>query len=214
METTATLKAQPREAKGTKAARRLRNQGKLPAIIYGHGQKPVSVAIDAHDFDQHLHHGEHVLSVDVGGKTESFLIKAVQYDHLDTTPIHVDLARVDLNERVVVKVAIELRGTPKGLSEGGLMDQVMPDVEIECLVTEIPEVIRPNVSHLGVDESLTVKDLELPPSAKPIADLNAPVATIRPLATAEATEEEAEDQEGAAEPEVIGRGKEEESTES
>lgn len=116
---TATLKASRRDKIGTKHTRRLREKGLLPAIIYGHGEDPESVSLPAHDVAVELHHGARVLKLALNRKTGQFLIKDIQYDYLGTTPIHLDLMRVDLDETVTVRVGIELKGTPKGVSEGG-----------------------------------------------------------------------------------------------
>ncbi|MFQ5414728.1 MAG: 50S ribosomal protein L25, partial [Phycisphaerae bacterium] len=147
------------------------------------------------------------------GVARSYLIKSVQYDHLGHEPIHVDLARVDMDERVTVNVGIELRGVPKGVSEGGVLDQQIADIEISCRVTDIPETLHPVVTALGLGESLLVKDLELPPGVTALAEPDARVATVR--APAAAVEEEAvsaEAEEAAAQPERIGRVREEEAS--
>lgn len=210
-----TLTGEPRTKVGTRASRALRGSGKVPAVIYGHGEAPESVALDLHDVELALSHGARTLKVKVGRKKSQYLIKEVQYDYLDHTPIHLDLARVDLDERVKVRVGIELRGVPKGVSEGGMLDQHMADLEIECLVTEIPETLHPLVIELGLNDSLYVKDLELPSGVVALADPEDRVATVRalqevPEAEAEPTEEGKEE---TAEPEVIGRARKEEDQE-
>jgi large subunit ribosomal protein L25 len=151
----------------------------------------------------------------MNGEVKPYLIKEVQYDHLADTPIHMDLARVDLHERVRVRIGIELRGVPKGIHDGGVLDQSMGQIEIECVVTEIPDTLHPVVTHLGLGESIYVKDLLLPPGITPIADPNDRVATVRKLAeevpaVVAVTEEVA----GAvAEPERIGRIRKDEEAE-
>lgn len=211
-----TLKAEPRKAAGTRVAQALRAQGLLPIVIYGHGEAPETASLSGHDFEVALAHGARTLHVELGGQTKQYLIKAVQYDYLGDTPIHIDLTRVALDERVKVRVGIELRGVPKGVSEGGVLDQSMADMEVECLVTEIPDTLRPLISELGLGESLLVKDLALPPGVVAISDGEDRVATVRALAEeveAEPTEEEpGEKKEG--EPERIGRVKKEEGEES
>jgi large subunit ribosomal protein L25 len=207
-----TLKSEPRQADGTRKARTLRKNGKLPVVIYGHGEPPESIALDQHEVEVALKHGARTLNVDIGGQAKPYLIKEVQYDHFAETPIHIDLARVDLNERVQVKVGIELRGTPKGVSEGGVLDQSMGQIEVECLVTDIPDTLHPLVTHLSLGESLLVRDLKLPPGVVALADPDDRIATVRkiveaaPVAAAPVEGEEA----AAAEPERIGRVKKEE----
>lgn len=204
-----TLKAEPRKAAGTRAAARLRRAGKLPAIIYGHKQDPEPVTLSYHDVDQQLRHGAHLVTLDMGGKSQPCLFKDAQYDHLGASIMHIDLTRVDLNERVKVHVQIEFRGTPKGVADGGVLRQEMSELEVECLVTNIPENIRVNVADLGLDQVLYVKDIKFGAGITPISDPESVVATVRePLVQAEPTD--AAPVEGAsAEPEVIAKGKEE-----
>lgn len=206
---TTTLKAEPRTVLGTLASRKLRAQGLLPAIIYGHGEPPESVALGGHEIEVALNHGARTLHVELNGRTQQFLIKEVQYDHLGQTPLHLDLTRVDQDERVRVKIGIELRGVPKGVGEGGMLDQHMADLEVECLVTAIPETLHPLVTHLGLNESLLVKDLELPTGVVPLANADEAVAVVRPKAAAEPEETPEEAEEKTAEPERITKERKE-----
>lgn len=208
---TASLKSEPRQAEGTRKARALRKQGKLPVVIYGHGEPPEAIALNQHEVEVALKHGARTLKVDVRGEAKPYLIKEVQYDHFAETPIHIDLARVDLNERVQVKVGIELRGVPKGVSEGGVLDQSMGQIEVECLVTEIPDTFHPFVTHLALGESFLVKDLKLPPGVVALADPDDRIATVRKiLEAAPVAAAPVEGEEAVAEPERIGRVKKEE----
>ena len=109
---------------------------------------------------------------------------------------------------VTVEVGIELRGTPKGVAEGGVLEQHLAVVEVECRMIEIPDTLRPSVVSLGVGDSLLVKDLELPPGVKTTVPEDDRVASVRLLF--EEVEEEKPAEEGAAQPEVIGRAKKEE----
>jgi large subunit ribosomal protein L25 len=205
METT-TLTGENRNSVGTRASRALRERGKLPAVIYGHGETPESVALILHDVMVALSHGARTLEVDVNGKSGQYLIKEVQYDYMNHTPIHLDLTRVDLHERVKVRVGIELRGVPKGVSEGGTLDLHMADLEVECLVSQIPETLHPLVVDLGVGDSLLVKDLELPDGVTATSDGDERVATVRAVMEMEEEAEASEEVEGdSAEPERIGR---------
>lgn len=199
------LKAEKRTGIGTRHSRLVRKSGRLPAVVYGHGEAPESLSIDHHETMVALKHGARTLELEVGGQKKQFLIKEVQYDAFGTLPIHLDLMRVDLNERVRVKVAIELKGTPKGVSEGGILDQVMDSLEVDCLVTQIPDTLHPIVSHLGLLESLLVKDLVLPPGVNPIASPEDRVATVRKLGEVSTETPVAEGAEAEAEPERIGR---------
>jgi large subunit ribosomal protein L25 len=115
----ASIKGQPRQLSGTRAARRLRKTGMVPGIMYGHGEEPQAVSVPLHELDLVLQHGTHLLELDLGGTPQRVLIKEVQYDHLGIEPLHVDLARVSLDERVSVTVPLVLRGDPKGVKEAG-----------------------------------------------------------------------------------------------
>ncbi|MBN2561255.1 MAG: 50S ribosomal protein L25 [Phycisphaerae bacterium] len=208
-----TLKGEYRKAAGSRAAARLRRAGKLPGIVYGHKTDPVPVALDYHDVDLLLNHGAHLVNLEIDGEAKACLFKDTQYDYLGAALMHVDLARVDLTERVKVHVEIELRGTPKGVTEGGVLTAGLKELEVECLVTHIPETIRVDVSELDVDQVLHVKDLTLESGLSVLSDPESMVAMVREPAVKEvaAEEEVAEAAAGAgAEPEVIGKGKGEE----
>ena len=203
----AALKARLRTERGTRAARGLRKEGLIPAVIYGHGQPTVSVALSEHEVDLAIHHGERILEIELDKKKENVLIKDVQWDTFGHQPIHVDLARVDLDERVQVTVPIALRGTPVGINEGGVMQQSATEVEIEVAVREMPDEIRMSVVSLAVGETIRMSDLELPTGAKLLGDPEALVCSL--ILIAEEPEPEPTEPEEAPQPEVIGdRGEE------
>ncbi|MBN1490989.1 MAG: 50S ribosomal protein L25 [Phycisphaerae bacterium] len=208
----AQLTAESRKAAGSRAAARLRKEGKLPGIVYGHKEEPQAVALSLHALELALQHGAHLLELNLDGVTQQVLIKEVQYDHLGTTPVHVDLARVSLDERVNVKVSVELRGTAKGIKEGGILDLTLADIEVQCAVASIPETLRVDVSELGIGQSLHVRDLKLPDGVEAMDAPELVVCTVRMPITAEAVEA-AEEGEGTAAPEVIGRKEKEEAAE-
>ncbi|MFH0982585.1 MAG: 50S ribosomal protein L25 [Planctomycetota bacterium] len=205
------LKAKRRTVLGTRAARRERAGGRLLAIVYGHGEDPEAVSLDAHDALLELQHGARVLDLDLEGKRTQCLVKDVQYDYLGTNPIHVDLMRVDLSEKVRVKVGIELRGTPVGIAEGGVLDHPTTEIEVECLVIEIPETIAVSVKSLKIGDTLLARDLELPPGVTLLTDPEERIAAVRVLAEEAPPAEAAEE---PTQPEVIGRAKEEPAAEA
>ena len=199
----AVLKLTAREKTGTRAARRLREQDLVPGIVYGHGEANQPVTMSRHDIELAIQHGERLVEGGVGGKQENFLIKDVQYDYLGQHVIHVDLARVSLDERVEVTVPIDFRGTPVGVaSEDGVLNRHLAELKLECVVTSIPEDVRVSVNELHVNESIRVSDLQLPPGVTCLDDGETMVASVAVIAEEEvvAAEEEAE----AAAPEVIG----------
>src|SRR4051795_4558835 len=136
------MTAQPRPELGSRANKRLRDRGFVPGVIYGHKEAVVPVTLPKKELVGHLNHGTHVFSLAIDGKNETVLVKDVQFDHLGIEVLHVDFARVDLNERVEVTIPLVLKGEPKGEAEGGVLQQIVADLQIECLVTQIPTDIK------------------------------------------------------------------------
>jgi large subunit ribosomal protein L25 len=205
----ANIKGETRRREGRHANDQLRRRGMVPGVIYGHGRGPELVALSRHDTELALRHMQHVISLQIDGAGQQYLIKDVQYDHLQKTPIHVDLMRVDPNERVHVKVSLELKGTPKGCLHGGNLVHVMADLDVECLLLNIPESIRARVDHLGLTEALHVKDVQLPPDVRATADPDDIIAVVHPprgKLDSDLEEEEAAAEGEGAEPEIIGKG--------
>ncbi|MEK6642519.1 MAG: 50S ribosomal protein L25 [Planctomycetota bacterium] len=201
-----TIKAETRKAAGSRAAARLRRDGKLPGIMYGHKENPLPIVLNRHDVELHVEHGAHLFNIDMEGKTQPCLIKDAQYDHLGAVLVHLDLARVDLNERVKVHVPIEYRGIAKGIAEGGVVRHEMSDLAIECLVASIPQKVRIDISHLSLNSVLYVKDLKLDAGITATGEPDSVVATVRPP-LAESDTPVVAPVAGAAEPEVIAKGK-------
>jgi len=200
------LQAEPREAQGKRASRRVRREGKIPAIIYGHGQKPEPIKVDTHDFNNLLEHGAHVVELSVNNQKRQVLIKDVQYDYVEMTPIHADFALVDLTEEVTVQVPLEFRGTPVGTHEGGALEHLMVDIEVQCLVTQIPDSIKVNVADMKLDDVIHVRDVNLPENIKAVSPPDLIVCAVRArTAAAQAAEVEVEEEEETKQPEIIGR---------
>jgi large subunit ribosomal protein L25 len=192
----------PRSELGSRANKRLRDSGQIPGVIYGHKEAVVPVTLPRKEVANHLSHGAHIFDLSLDGKSEKVLVKEVQYDHLGIEVIHVDFARVSADERVEVTVPLELKGEPAGESEGGVLQQIVAELEIECLVTDIPSVIVHNVSEMKLDDVLHIKELKLPPGVKALQDEDLVVAQVKTIEEEAPAEAAAE---GAAEPEVIGR---------
>ncbi|HSU69325.1 MAG TPA: 50S ribosomal protein L25 [Tepidisphaeraceae bacterium] len=203
---TAQVSARQRSELGSRANKRLRDSGFVPGVIYGHKEAVVPVTLPKKELTGHLNHGAHLFDLALDGKSEKVLVKEVQYDHLGLEVIHVDFARVSLDEKVEITVPLELKGTPKGEADGAVLQQMVSELEIECLVTDIPEAIRHNVSDMAKDSVLHISDLRLPPGVKVLQDPDLLVATVREIQEAEGETPEAT----TAEPEVIGRKPEEE----
>ena len=197
------LKATIRTEGGTRKARAMRKAGLVPAVLYGHGEGSVSLALNARELRFALNHGEKLIDVDLEGKHQNVLIKALQYDTWGKEVLHVDLTRVNLDELVTVTVKITLLGTPVGVDDGGSLQQPLTSVEIECRVDEIPEEIRIQVNELKIDDAIHLSDIELPAGSKLLSEPDALVCNVITIAE-EAEAEEGEEGEEGAGPEVIG----------
>jgi large subunit ribosomal protein L25 len=201
------IEVQNRDRVGTRYAARLRKDGRIPAVIYGHGIAAVHVSVDVKQLTDLMHDNAHLLEVLVEGKAESCLIKEVQWDHLGSDIIHVDLTRVDLSETVSVEVGLTFKGEPDALKEpGAIMEHPNTMIDIECRADSIPSELIVDVSSLGVNETITVADLVLPEGVTCTMHEETVVAVVRIVE--ELPDEEEVAAEGAEEPEVIGRDKE------
>jgi len=214
MEGPVKLTAQLREQVGTIASRRLRRQGLVPAILYGHGEQCVHLAVQTEEIEHALREGAHMVELRWNGHAETALVKDVQYDAFDTRVVHLDFARVAMDEAITVSVEIELRGNAPGVKEGGVLDHVMREVEVACLPTNIPETIRVDISELNIGDTVRLQDVKVPEGVEVLGEPEAPVAILHPPVAAEEPEEaEEEEAEAAAEPEVITESKREEAEE-
>ncbi len=215
MSETVALKASVREESGTKNSVALRQQGKLPAVVYGHKKDSVAIVLDTHEFLDSLHRGNRIFDVDLAGAKDTLLVKDLQYDYLGDTVIHADLMRVDMNERVKVEVMIKLVGTAAGTHMGGIIEEIMNHVEVECAVCDIPEFLLVDIKGLELDKTLRAEEIELPEGFVLVTNPNAGVIGCHePKALVAEEDEDAEGVEGeevaeGAEPEVITEKKEE-----
>ena len=198
----ATMKATKRTELGTNKVKLLRRVGNIPGIIYGHGLTPEAVTITEHEVELALLHGERLLELDVEGKIENVLIKDLQYDTFGNEILHVDFARVDLNELVEITVTVALTGTPQGVKDGGVLQQSVAEIHIECPVQHIPEEIKILVTGLQLDERMNLGQIELPEGVRLLDDPETLLCSVQMLAE-EPEEAPAEGEETAA-PEVIG----------
>lgn len=201
-----TLQADSRDAHGKRNAKRLRNDGKVPAVLYGHGKKTVSLVIPADQLKAAVRHGSRVVQFK-GAASDSALIKELQYDTFGLEILHVDFARVSAHERVRVKVPLEVRGQAVGVKEGGMLEHLIHQVEIECPVSSIPEKLQINIAALKIGDSLTVAQATLPEGVKIMSQLEEiAVQCLKPIAEEEEEAAATASAEGA-EPELIRKEK-------
>jgi len=203
------INGQTRDKLGSRYAARLRQDGRLPGVLYGHGEEPVHISFDALDLDHALHSHSQILEVKVDGKADPCLIKDIQWDHLGREVLHVDLARVDLSEKVTVEVEVELTGDPKDLEKpGAIMDNPTGYLEVECRADSIPEMLRLDVSEMQIGDSKAAGEVPLPAGVELITD---PETVVAHISFVEEVEIETPDTgTGDEEPEVIGRETDEE----
>jgi large subunit ribosomal protein L25 len=197
------LKTQKRDVRGTKASERLRRQGLVPAVLYGHKEATEAVSL-AHDaLLDAIRHGARVVDLHSDKGIQKAQIPELQWDHLGKDVLHADFKRVSADERITIQIRIELRGIAPGVTAGGLLEQPMHTVTIECLAIAVPDSIRVNVAELQLDGAIHVRDLTLPAGVKAMDDPDAVVVHVAPpQAEPEPTAAEAAAQ---AEPEIVGR---------
>ena len=208
----ANLQVERRTVMGKWGVRRLRGCGIVPGVVYGHGQPTVPVQLPIASIVGLVRHGTRLVELNYDGNSETTLIRDMQWDNLGQAILHVDFARVAADERIRVEVKVALRGVAPGIEEGGALAHLLHNVEIECLVTEIPEEIRVDVRSLHIDQAVHVSDLAVPEGVKVLADPDIVVVQVtKKLEEVPAAAEEAEA--GPTEPEIVGRRVAEEATE-
>ena len=179
MSISVTLKAQPRAESGSRSAIKLRKAGRVPAIVYGHKQDNAQVSVSAEELDRaiRVQHAR-VLDLELNGKTETVLIREVQWDYLGKQMIHVDFERKDLAELVRVAVPVELRNAPKATG-GGVLDQPLHTLHVECPLGNIPDAIRVDITNLTLGNPIHVKELTLPEKVKVLESPEAVVVQLK-----------------------------------
>ena len=195
-----------REKLGGGNNRRLRKLGKVPAILYGHGEATVPLTVEAGAVMGVIRHGGKLVKLQ-GDVAEGAFIKAVQWDVYGKNLIHIDLLRVSETEKVRTTVRIEIKGTAAGLSEGGIIEHVVHELEIECPAAAVPEKLVINVNDLHMHGAIHARDVPLPEGATVLDDADLVIVhCIAPHVVAEEpTAAIAEP--GAAEPELIRKEK-------
>jgi large subunit ribosomal protein L25 len=195
------LKVVSRDSSGKREAKRLRRGGSIPAVLYGHGEATVSLSLPSDAIAAAVRHGARVVELS-GAVNEKALIRELQWDVYGIDVLHVDFARVSEHERVELEVKVELRGQAPGIKEGGIVELLIHELEIDCEALSIPEKIEVNVRELHLNGAIHAGEIKLPDGVKLLSDPELLVAHC----VAPAAEEELETSEtGSVEPEVIGR---------
>jgi large subunit ribosomal protein L25 len=163
---TVTLSATTRSSRGKNAARALRREGRIPAILYGHGDETKALSVDALELEKLLSGvpaGSTLIDVQIDGLATTALIREVQWHPFRPQILHVDFLQIHAGEMLKLDVSVRLVGTPSGVSdEGGILQQVLHQLHIECLPRHIPDAIEVNVEGLKIGESVLVSDVTVP----------------------------------------------------
>jgi len=201
------FKAEPRTEVKSRSAVRLRRAGRLPGNIYGHQKANRLVSLNLREIAQFIQAGHRILTIQVDGHEENGVLKEVQYDSLGTEVIHVDIARIDVHEKIAMSVRIEALGIPKGLAAGGNLDLPKREVLVEGPASAIPEKIEIHIEGMELGNIMRIKDLKPISECRYLDDPEGVVAAIllkrleEPVVAAPAAPEM---------PEIIGKKEEEE----
>jgi large subunit ribosomal protein L25 len=211
-----TLEVEPREQTGKNANRRLRRDKQVPGVVYGLDQPPFLVSVSPRKLGEilHLDSGRNTiftLSLVGQDQTRAAMIKELQRDPVSEDFVHVDFIRLDLERKITVNVPVRLVDTPTGVkNEGGVLDFIHREVEVECLPKDIPEHVDVDVSGLHINQNVAVSDISVEEGVQILDEPETVIAVVVPprAEAVAAEEEEAAPEEEGAEPEVIKKGKE------
>ena len=208
---TANLTATPRTETGKGVARSLRRDGQIPGVIYGHAREPQPVVVPTRELERLLGSisaGSTVVELDLGGKTSRTLIREIQRHPFKKQILHIDFQELVAGESVVVRVPLVFVGTPEGVRlGGGILDQVMHDLEIEVDPANMPNHIDVDITSLAIGHSIHVGEIPLPPGVTVLSDEDATVCVLSAPKVTEEPVAAAESEETSAEPEVIRKAK-------
>lgn len=218
---TVTLEVEKRQFLGKGPVKRLRTAGKIPAVIYGHGEETIPLTLDAQNLHTilHAHVGENIIfDVKIPGKKTPMkaIIREVQHHPSRGDILHLDLQHISMQEKLTVQVPVLLVGSPEGVrTKGGILQHVLHEMEIECLPMDIPEHIEVDVTNLDVGDSIHVENVMLE-KVKILTEPRRSVATVVPptvIKAPEPEEEELVEEEELEEPELIEKERKEEEEE-
>ena len=210
------LYAEPREEIGRGKVKGLRDKGFIPAVVYGEGKAAQAIKLPRGEF-LHIMHQYHIenavislkMKEDKKQKARACLIKEIQYDPVVGDVVHLDFNEISLTENIKVNIPVEVQGEAIGVKqEGGSLEQILWEIEVECLPTQIPDKIKVDVAKLKIGESIHIKDIVAPSGVKFINEPDTIVVTISTPMKEEAPAEEGLETEEAKEPEVIKEKKE------
>jgi large subunit ribosomal protein L25 len=196
------LKAKSRQSKGSIEARKTRRAGRIPGVLYGRSGKAISIDLDALEFTTGVKKISEstIVKVEVDGKSYEAFVKDTQRNILDGKILHVDFYEVESGVLVRARVTIQLKGNPAGVREGGVLEFPLHDIEVECLPKDLPERIELDVSNLGTNQSIHVRDIALSEAVRVITAQDQVVALVKFAKEDKAAAVEAEAVAAPAEP--------------
>lgn len=176
------ITAEPRAERGSRAVRRLRKEGQVPGVLYGHKREPVVFKTSEREFRAALKQGHQLFDLAFGGDSIPVMVKDQQHHPVRGGFTHIDLVEVNLKEKVQAPVPVELHGVEEspGVVEGGVLEQVARELTIEALPTEIPDSLHIDVSTLVMNATLTLADAKVTPAVTIIEDEDTVIASITP----------------------------------
>lgn len=202
------LPVEERDRVGTSAAHKLRQHGKIPAVLYGHGTAPQHLAVDVREFEDVLHSGGRtgVITLTIGGKkADTALVREVARHQVTKKVSHIDFQRVSAHEAVHAKLPVITVGTARGVRDfGGVMDVLVHEIEVEGPVDEMPDQLEVNVAELGIHQHVTAGEVKLPKGFKLLTGADTLVVSIEASKTAQHLEEAETTSTEQVTPEVIG----------
>jgi large subunit ribosomal protein L25 len=197
-----TLTATPRTASGSPTARRLRSEGHIPGVLYGRGMEPISVTVERREFRLALSGpagANTVLALQVGGTSYPAVVKEMQRHPIRRTVNHIDFLQVNMNEEIVVHIALRLEGESKAVAAaGGLVDPTVDSIEVSCTPTDMPNEFVIDITDMQPDTVIRLSDIPMPKGVTPLGDPEMAVVTVLTTA-AEIEEPVASGEEGEAE---------------
>lgn len=199
-----TISAEVRTELRKSAAKKMRNEGRIPAVIYGHNE-PINISVDEKEFTKKFDKISEstIITVTVGKKSYSVLVKDFQDDIVTSRIQHVDFFEIEKGKTLRTNVTVHIEGTAKGVREGGVLEQRLHELEVECLPKDIPEMITVDVSSLEAGDAIHVADIEIPKGVKVLNILEQTIVSVTLIKEeVEETEEEELEGEEAAEPET------------
>ena len=207
-----TLEVTRRERSGKEYAKKLRQENKIPAVVYGGHKDPVAITVERKavvDLIQKSEHGVRsifLLKMADSDQQRHAMIKDMQMDPISRRMTHIDFVRVVMDEVVRLTIPVHLSGNSIGVKEGGILDWQMRELHVECLPNAIPDAIDVDIANLGAHQQVRISDLKLPEGVKVVEEPNRVIVGVT-TARAEVVAEVAAPEAAVAEPEVVKKGK-------